>query len=194
LLNNKPFWWKQVESITNLRNFSPIAPGLAMPSTLMDFDVPYELAVAPNPYGMTHSLKLTTITIVNFCFELWQPLPDQPLLPQEAMLLKGDCLRVEEICALLVEAMGAQMRDLDNEITETLHQWRQVRQKLASSFDAIAVHSTLSAETSATNEFLREHASLHAADQYLVFLKFVELETGYQVEALPYQLSFAQVG
>jgi len=165
-----------------------------MPSTLTDFDVPYELAVAPNPYGMTHSLKLTTITAVNFCFELWQPLPDRPLLPQEAMLLKGDCLRVEEICALLVEAMGVQMVDSGNQTTEILHQWRQVRRKLATSFDAIAVRSTLPAETTATNEFLREHASLHASDQYLVFLKFVEIKTGYQVVALPYQLSFAKVG
>lgn len=75
---------------------------------MIDSFISSDLAVAPNPLGLVSSLKLLTIPIDSQTFfELWAPLGHATLLPEEAMLLKGDRLRLVEICEKLTWLFGA---------------------------------------------------------------------------------------
>ncbi len=160
----------------------------------LDFYLPYELAVAPNPYGLAHNLKLTTVAASGFCFELWQPLLGQLLLPEEAMLLKGDCPRVEEICALLVEALGASLMAPNSIAVTGLSHWRQVRASLGSAFDAIALQAHLRQAPMDQSDIWRVQTALDMPGQQLVFLRILPWGTGYQLEALPQRLQLHAEG
>ncbi|MGA7937131.1 MAG: hypothetical protein WCA35_26505 [Kovacikia sp.] len=104
--------------------------------------IPNEIAVAPNPLALTPNLKLTTIPIDSYtCFELWIPAKNV-LLPQEAMLLKGDRSRLEEICARLTWLLGAKFIGNDSSSQSLIYDWREVQnhiRKSALSFNAIGV-------------------------------------------------------
>jgi hypothetical protein len=160
-----------------------------MLNTLIDAIIPSELAVAPNPYGITRNLKLTTVAVgADHCFELWQPTLGRLLLPQEAMLLKGDCPRLEEICAHLVETLGVHLISAGTIHLSELHSWKEARAMLGSSLDAIALHSPL-----AQAQFDIYHRGQNLvpsaiAKQQITFLKLVALGSGYQIELLPLRL------
>ncbi len=160
----------------------------------LDFYLPYELAVAPNPYGLAHNLKLTTVVASGFCFELWQPRLGQLLLPKEAMLLKGDCPRVEEICALLVEALGANLTAPNSTSVTGLSHWWQVRAALGSAFDAIALQTHLRQTPADQSAIWRVKTALDRPGQQLVFLKILPWGAGYQLEVLPQRLQLQAKG
>jgi hypothetical protein len=115
---------------------------------MLDSFIPVALAVAPNPLGLPSNLKLTTIPIDAYtCFELWTPTAQGTLLPEEAMLLRGDCARLEEICAKLTDFMGATLASddavkHDAPLLQATNSWQEIRSKLyarEADFDAIAV-------------------------------------------------------
>jgi hypothetical protein len=115
---------------------------------MLDSFIPLELAVAPNPLGPALNLKLTTIPIDAYtCFELWMPPIEQPILPEEAMLLREDYRRVEEICARLLWLVGGKLsnqlgQSLTNSISPSIHNWQQILQHFhqsGQSFDTIGI-------------------------------------------------------
>ncbi|MBW4471610.1 MAG: hypothetical protein KME45_14560 [Stenomitos rutilans HA7619-LM2] len=110
---------------------------------MLDSFIPVALAVAPNPLGLPSHLKLTTVPIdAHTCFELWTPKTDDILLPEEAMLLRGDCSRLEEICAKLTSLLGARLMSNGARMQPTTDCWQEIRRVLYESgadFDAIAV-------------------------------------------------------
>jgi hypothetical protein len=106
--------------------------------------IPVALAVAPNPLGLPSNLKLTTIPIDAYtCFELWMPEAHGVLLPEEAMLLRGDCSRLEEICARLTNLLGATLvSHAEQSFQVPVDRWQHIRSALyetGANFDAIAV-------------------------------------------------------
>ncbi|MGQ9873519.1 hypothetical protein [Leptodesmis sp.] len=75
---------------------------------MIDSFISSDLAVAPNPLGLVSSLKLLTIPVdAQTFFELWAPIRDDTLLAEEAMLLRGDRPRLEEIREKLTWLFGA---------------------------------------------------------------------------------------
>ncbi len=79
---------------------------------MIDSFISSDLAVAPNPLGLVSSLKLLTIPVDSQTFfELWAPIGDDTLLAEEAMLLRGDRPRLEEICEKLTWLFGATSSD-----------------------------------------------------------------------------------
>lgn len=107
--------------------------------------IPNELAVAPNPFGIAPNLKLVTIPVDAYTsFELWLPKPNAALLPEEAMLLVGDRLRLEEICASLTWLLGATPIGQDSyDDPIPTYDWRVVQRwvhQAADKFDAIGVN------------------------------------------------------
>lgn len=109
-----------------------------------DSFIPVALAVAPNPLGLPSNLKLTTVPIdAHTCFELWMPEAQGVLLPEEAMLLRGDCSRLEEICAKLTSLLGATLIGEDSQwlqpITDRWQELRRVLYETGADFDAIGV-------------------------------------------------------
>lgn len=158
-----------------------------MLSNLLNPIIPSELAIAPNPYGITRSLKLTTVSVdANHCFELWQPRLGQLLLPHEAMLLKGDCPRLEEICARLVETLGVYLISAGTIRLSELHSWQEVQSMLGLSLDAIAIHSSSAqSDIYGRGQYLMPSTM---AKQQITFLKLVAMGSGYQTELLPLRL------
>lgn len=111
---------------------------------MTDSFIPVALAVAPNPLGLPSHLKLTTVPIdAHTCFELWTPEVEVTLLPEEAMLLRGDRSRLEEICAKLTSLLGAKLVSDDPQWFQSpTDRWQEIRQNLyetGTDFDAIAV-------------------------------------------------------
>ncbi len=110
---------------------------------MIDSFIPNELAVAPNPLALTPNLKLITIPIDAYtCFELWIP-ANAVLLAEEALLLKGDCVRLEEICAKLIWLLGAKFIGNGHVATQSLiYDWGEIEnhiRKLGREFNAIGV-------------------------------------------------------
>lgn len=111
---------------------------------MIDTFIADELAVAPNPLGTLFNLKLATIPVDAFtCFELWVPPATGILLPEEAMLLKGDRLRLEDICARLVWLLGATLFEGETVLNpQPEYDWKMILQRMlqrGAMFDAIAV-------------------------------------------------------
>lgn len=111
---------------------------------MIDSFIPTELAVAPNPLGLAPHLKLVTIPVDAYtCFELWMPTGGAALLPEEAMLVRGDRSRLEEICARLTWLLGARVVGCEDEVSQSLiYDWREVQrllQQAAAPFNGVGV-------------------------------------------------------
>lgn len=111
---------------------------------MIDSFISSDLAVAPNPLGLVSNLKLLTIPIDSQTFfELWVPIANNFLLPEEAMLLKGDCLRLEEICEKLTWLFGATSSQQETiGLPEPDHDWLHVMALLdqaGARFDALTI-------------------------------------------------------
>lgn len=169
---------------------------------MLDSFIPSALAVAPNPLGLPSNLKLTTIPIDAYtCFELWLPVAHGKLSPEEAMLLRGDRARLEDICAKLTEFMGATLTSSDAPThDEPLLQaptycWQEIRSVLYDAgrdFDAIAVtylpqviYSSLSKDSGLPAWTLQQ------AGWSVSFLALHPIATGFRAEALPLTVTIA---
>jgi hypothetical protein len=99
---------------------------------LLDTFIPTELTIAPNALGMTCNLRLKTIPIdAHLAFELWSPDSQSNLLPEEALLLKRDLPRLEEICGKRVWLLGATCMDEEGICAgESISHWQSVTQIL----------------------------------------------------------------
>lgn len=162
---------------------------------MLDSFIPIELAVAPNPLGLAPHLKLTAIPVDAYnCFELWVPTSNQGLLPEEAMLLMGDCSRIEDICARLIWLLGAQL-EWQSGSTQTAQNWSTVKQQLGErglKADALSVDylpQTLSPLCDLNG--LEIGWSLQPARWQLTFLALQPDANSYGTEVLPVTATIA---
>lgn len=159
--------------------------------------IPVELAVAPNPLGLTSNLKLTTIPIdAHTCFELWMPDTRRVLLPEEAMLLRGDRDRLEEICAQLTDLLGATIgRDDESYDQTSVDCWQRVQSVVHSTdadFDAIGVAylpQMLASSPIRTGNLTAW--TLQQAQWSISFFKLQPLAFGFRSQALPIKVTIA---
>lgn len=161
---------------------------------MLDSFIPVGLAVAPNPLGLPSNLKLTTIPIDAYtCFELWMPEAHRALLPEEAMLLRGDRARLEEICAKLMDLLGAALSHDDANDQLPIDRWQGLRSALYESganFDAIGVTylpQTLS--PSPTRKGGLTAWTLQQARWDIAFLNLQPLPLGFRAQALPIKVT-----
>lgn len=157
--------------------------------------IPVELAVAPNPLGLTSNLKLTTIPIdAHTCFELWMPDTHRVLLPEEAMLLRGDRDRLEEICAQLIDLLGATI-GRDSDYQTSVDCWQRVRSVLRSAdadFDAIGVaYLPQMLASSPIRKGNLTAWTLQQAQWSISFFKLQPLAFGFRAQALPVKVTIA---
>ena len=162
---------------------------------MLDSFIPVALAVAPNPLGLPSNLKLTTIPIDAYtCFELWTPTGNGTLLPEEAMLLRGDRARLEEIAAKLTDFMGATLVsndavDRDAPLLQGTSSWQEIRSELyatGTDFDAIAVtYLPQVIYPSRTQEGGLPAWTLQQAGWSISFLTLHSIAVGFRAEALP---------
>jgi hypothetical protein len=161
--------------------------------TMIESFIPNELAVAPNPLGLAPNLKLTTIPVdANSRFELWMPLGDEILMPEEAMLLRGDCSRLEEICDRLVWLLGARLVTEQQEAYPSLaHDWRTVKQLIEQNggkFSALSFsHIPQSISPCHTNS-MGTSWTLYPTSWHILPLELKPYGKGYQVVSSPVQV------
>ena len=158
---------------------------------MFDSFIPTELAVAPNPLGLPSNLKLTTIPIdARTCFELWMPEARGTLLPEEAMLLRGDRARLEEICAKLTDLLGATLSN-DTEPGDSLSfdRWQGIRTALyeaGADFNAIGItYLPQRLYPSPTRSGGLTAWTLQQARWCISFLALQPLPNGFHAKALP---------
>ncbi|XHX80044.1 MAG: hypothetical protein RBJ76_08990 [Stenomitos frigidus ULC029] len=164
---------------------------------MIDSFIPVELAVAPNPLGLPFNLKLTAIPIDAYtCFELWMPDAGGTLLPEEAMLLRGDRSRLEEICAKLTDLLGATLsHDEELHYPAPVDRWQQVQSALYDagvSFDAIGV--TYLPPNLYPNPISKGGLTawtLQEARWCISFLKLQPLPLGFRSHTLPIKATIA---
>ncbi len=111
---------------------------------MIDSFISPDLAVAPNPLGLVSNLKLITIPVDSQTFfELWVPMYNDDLLPEEAKLLKGDRPRLEEICEKLTWLFGATVFSQETVcIQEPDYDWSHLMELMDQSgaqFDALTI-------------------------------------------------------
>lgn len=158
---------------------------------MLDSFIPAALAVAPNPLGLPSNLKLTTIPIdAHTCFELWMPEAQGLLLPEEAMLLRGDCSRLEEICAKLTSLLGATLiGDEVQRMQPTIDRWQEIRQVLGETgadFNAIGVNYLPQVIYPTTvNEGGLPTWTLQQAGWSVSFLALQPTQAGFRATTLP---------
>lgn len=156
-----------------------------------DSFIPVALAVAPNPLGLPSNLKLTTIPVdAHTCFELWTPDVQGTLLSEEAMLLRGDCSRLEEICAKLTSLLGATLiREDAQRMPLFIDRWQEIRQVLyetGADFDAIAVtYLPQVIYSTATTEGGMPTWTLRQAGWSVSFLTLQPMNAGFRAMTLP---------
>jgi hypothetical protein len=155
--------------------------------------IPNELAVAPNPLGLAPNLKLTTIPVdANSRFELWMPLADGILMPEEAMLLRGDCLRLEEICDRLVWLLGARVVTAQQELYPSLaYDWRTVKQLIEQNggkFSALSFAYIPQAISPCHTNSMGTAWTLYPASWHILPLELKPCGKGYQVVSTPVQV------
>ncbi|MGI0487289.1 hypothetical protein ACN4EK_17740 [Pantanalinema rosaneae CENA516] len=156
-----------------------------------------ELAVAPNPLGTLFNLKLATIPIDAYtCFELWLPPTNGILLPEEAMLLKGDRLRLEEICARLVWLLGATLLEGETPLSsKPEYDWQTIRQRLSqlnAQFDAIGVDYCPQAICpSYASDGIPNAWTIRPATWQVKFLVLQPAPSGYCAKSLAVKLSLS---
>jgi hypothetical protein len=160
---------------------------------MIDSFIPTELAVAPNPLGLAPHLRLTTIPIdASTCFELWMPITNSALLPEEAMLLKGDRSRLEEICARLTWFLGAQFIGCEAAACQSLiYDWREVQRLLRQSdirFNVLGV--TYVPQKIYPDERMRAW-TFRPASWKVSLLDLKSIATGFEIEILPMSLSIS---
>ena len=164
---------------------------------MLDSFIPVELAVAPNPLGLPFNLKLTTIPIdAHTCFELWMPDARGTLLTEEAMLLRGDRARLEEICAKLTDLLGASLsHDESPHYQATVDLWQGVRSALydaGADFDAIGVtYLPQSLYPSPTSKGGLTAWTLQEARWDVSFFNLQPLPLGFRAQALPIKVTIA---
>ena len=166
-----------------------------------DSFIPTALAVAPNPLGLPSNLKLMTIPVDAYtCFELWLPAASGTLLPEEAMLLRGDRARLEDICAKLTDFMGAMLTTSDaSNHDEPLCQtpigcWRDIRSllhKAGAAFDAIAVTYLPQVIYPSLTPRGLSAWTLQQAGWSVSFLTLHPIAAGFRSEALPFKVTIA---
>ncbi|MBW4694722.1 MAG: hypothetical protein KME27_23475 [Lyngbya sp. HA4199-MV5] len=156
-----------------------------------DSFIPVALAVAPNPLGLPSHLKLTTVPIdAHTCFELWVPETQGTLLPEEAMLLRGDCARLEEICAKLTSLLGVTLIGEDAQrLQPTTDRWQELRRalyKTGADFDAIGVtYLPQVIYPTATREGGLSTWTLQQAGWSISFLTLQPTKAGFRSTTLP---------
>lgn len=156
-----------------------------------DSFIPVALAVAPNPLGLPSNLKLTTIPIdAHTCFELWMPNGQGILLAEEATLLRGDCSRLEAICAKLTSLLGAKLISDDLQGFQTpIDCWQTIRRALyetGATFDAIAVtYLPQVIYPTGTKEGDLTAWTLQQAGWSITFLALEPAQTGFCTTVLP---------
>ncbi|MBL1175719.1 hypothetical protein [Pantanalinema sp. GBBB05] len=164
---------------------------------MIDTFIADELAVAPNPLGTLFNLKLATIPIDAYtCFELWVPPANGILLPEEAMLLRGDRLRLEDICARLVWLLGATLiadETLLNAKPE--YDWRILLKQMAqlkAQFDAIGVdYFPQTICPSYANDGIPNAWTIRPATWHVKFLALQPAASGYCAKPLALKLSLS---
>ena len=166
-----------------------------------DSFIPTALAVAPNPLGLPSNLKLMTIPVDAYtCFELWLPAASGALLPEEAMLLRGDCARLEDICAKLTDFMGATLTRSDVAkhdmplLQIPIGCWRDLQSLLHQAgvaFDAIAVTYLPQMIYPSPLEGGLSAWTLQQAGWSVAFLTLHPIATGFRAEVLPFKVTIA---
>lgn len=150
-----------------------------------------DLAVAPNPPSLIANLKLVTIPIDAYtCFELWIPSGQSRLMPEEALLLKDDYLRLEEICGKLVWLLGANLVNgstLCNQ--EPIYDWPSLVRLLRQAgkrFDTVMIDYAPAKVCPVTVENGKLQGwAMNPATWNISFLEFTAIEQSYQVNTLP---------
>ncbi|PSB23725.1 hypothetical protein [Stenomitos frigidus] len=169
---------------------------------MLDSFIPVAFAVAPNPLGLPSNLKLTTIPIDAYtCFELWMPTANGTLLPEEAMLLRGDRARLEDICAKLTDFMGATLASstasnhTEPSVQTPTHNWGAIRRKLyeaGADFDAIGVtYLPQVIYPSLDQESGLPAWTLQQSGWSISFLTLHPIATGFRSDALPLTATIA---
>ncbi|UBF24723.1 hypothetical protein K9N68_24080 [Kovacikia minuta CCNUW1] len=162
---------------------------------MMNSFIPNEIAVAPNPLALTPNLKLTTIPIDAYtCFELWIP-ANILLLPEEAMLLKGDRSRLEEICARLTWLVGARFVGNESQTPPVLiYDWREVQSQirtLSEDFNAIGVTYLPQAISPDAEDDISPSWTLRPPSWNISLLSLKPVSSGFGLEILPFSLSIS---
>jgi hypothetical protein len=164
---------------------------------MIDSFIPTELAVAPNPLGLISSLQLRTIPVDAYtCFELWAPANDRLLIREEAMLLKDDFSRLEEICSHLTWLFGATLfQGATAHSQELVYNWRHLVDSmhgLGASFDAMiveygpAVICSNHTENGAVTGW-----TISPATWKILFLELKLAERGYASTVVPLSVSIS---
>lgn len=161
---------------------------------MIDTFIADELAVAPNPLGTLFNLKLTTVPVDAYtCFELWVPPTNSILLPEEAMLLRGDRLRLEDICARLVWLLGATLLEGETPLNaKPDYDWRSILKQMAqmkAAYDAIAVeYFPQTIAPGYTNDGIPNAWIIRPATWQVNFLGLQPAASGYCAKPLVFKL------
>ena len=164
---------------------------------MIDSFIPNEIAVAPNPLGLSPNLKLTTIPIDGSSqFELWMPLTGGTILLEEGVLLKGDRPRLEEICDRLVWLLGAHLIQPEQEThpylhTSPIYDWGSVKQFLKQSgvaFNALGFSYMPQEICSSYSQTGGTTWMLYPASWTILLLNLQPAGKGFQVATLPVQV------
>lgn len=155
-----------------------------------------DLAVAPNPLGPSLNLKLTSIPVDAYTFfEFWMPSEHSPLLSEEALLLKNDCDRLEDICSRLIWLFGGQVTLGKTAATQTvITDWQQCKELFHQAnayYDALTVNylpQAIYADVEA-DEDLPATWMIRPSTWQLSFWELKPLEHGYQALQLPFSLT-----
>ncbi len=164
---------------------------------MIDSFIPVDLAVAPNPLGLPSNLKLITIPVDAYtCFELWIPAAQRLLLPEEALLLRGDRPRLESICTKLTDLLGATLLSADTPLLQSpTYQWQDIRRELdqaGADFDAIAVAYLPQVIYPCLGSSGRLAAwTMQQSGWSISFLALKPTLTGFRSEVLPIKVSIA---
>ena len=162
---------------------------------MTDSFISADLAVAPNPLGLISSLKLVTIPVDAYtAFEIWVPMENAVLIPEEAMMLIDDRPRLEEICGKLTWLLGATLVVGETaSVRELIYDWGSLVNLLHQSnkrFDTITVSYSPSAIcANEVKDGMLSAWIIHPSTWHISFWQLNPIARGFQSTLLPISLS-----
>lgn len=157
--------------------------------------IPLDLAVAPNPLGLSANLKLATIPIDAYTFfECWEPSEKNSLIAEEVMLLRDDRSRLEEICGKLTWLLGAAIvGNRPSGPAKSLSSWQQVQEELRKrgiQAEVITIEFFPQAIfPSGDVDEMPTSWTIQPLTWHIAFWRIDQCERGYQLMELPFKLS-----
>jgi hypothetical protein len=156
--------------------------------------IPTELTIAPDPPGQFDHLILKTIPVDVFTsFELWSPMLNATLQPEEAAFLQSDRSRLEAIGARLIWLLNATCVE-GEKVTpgKTIHHWQEIIETIAERgfhFDAIEViYQPQVIRSPNLQENNQPTWLIHPNRWQFNFIELKTVENGFQPQVIPVSL------